>query len=106
MPHSDWLTNYLPVELIAEFRISFENSLKIPDPLWYMATVADQLATFKKIPNAEAQEYFVHSKFDLNPIGSWSYGCYGQIRPFRKGRVSIGDVKLERNFRGRIILLF
>ena len=53
-----------------------------------MATVADQLATFKKIPNGEAQEYFVHSKFDLNPIGSWSYGCYGQIRPFRKGRVS------------------
>ena len=53
-----------------------------------MATVADQLATFKKIPNGEAQEYFVDSKFDLNPIGSWSYGCYGQIRPFRKGRVS------------------
>ena len=33
-------------------------------------------------------EYFVHSKFDLTLSGSWSYGCYGQINPYRNGRVS------------------
>lgn len=84
--HSNGTDYYNLVKRIGKGQVQVVNQHEIPDPLWYMATVADQLATFKKIPNGEAQEYFVDSKFDLNPIGSWSYGCYGQIRPFRKGR--------------------
>lgn len=77
---------YHLVKRIGKNEVQIINEHEIPDSLWYMATVADQLALFNKIPNAEAQEYFVHSKFDLNPLGAWSYGCYGQVRPFRKGR--------------------
>merc|ERR1712110_498766 len=82
----DGTGHYELLKRISRKEVQVINTQDIPDSMWYMAAVGDQLAQWKKMNNSKAQEYFVHSKFDLTLSGSWSYGCYGQINPYRNGR--------------------